>query len=120
MKKQNEKNLTEKDIIINSVLTQLAKPVPVKLQVLLSAFDEGERAMVPSGFQWVNVASVEEAAQKVLEFVHDTGCGARDWFGGIVRDVNKTPVAVVNIRGQIGTVEENGAFLINAKRLLKK
>lgn len=90
------------------------------LQVLISAFYEGELALTPSKFEWVDVGSVEEAAEKVSAFVDENGCGARDWFGGIVRDEKKAPVAVISLRGRIQTVEENATFIQNAKRLMKK
>lgn len=88
------------------------------LQVLLAHF-EGETTMVPRNAQWVNVTSVEDAVAKVEEYVGIHDCGARDWFGGIVRD-GKKPVAVVNFNGRVSTPEAEAQFIINAKRLMGK
>jgi hypothetical protein len=90
------------------------------LQVLLAAFYDGESAMVPSKFEWVSVSSLEDASEKVRTFIDANDCGARDWFGGIVRDETKVPVSVIQFNGRIDTVEENTAFIQNAKDLLSK
>lgn len=90
------------------------------LQVLLAHFDFGENSMVPRNAIWVDVDSVEQAAMKVEVYVDENCLGMRDWFGGIIRDGDKKAVAVVSLRGNVETVEQNAAFINNAKKLMSK
>jgi hypothetical protein len=90
-----------------------------KLQVLLAHF-EGETTLTPRNAQWMNVTSIEDAVVKVAEYRAEYMCGARDWFGGIIRDEKKKPVAVVRMNGSIGTVESDAQYIINAKRMMSK
>lgn len=89
-----------------------------KLQVLLAHF-EGETTMTPRNAQWVDVESVEDAVTKVAAYRGEHMCGARDWFGGIVRD-GKKPVAVVAMNGRVLSVEDEAQYIINAKRMMSK
>ena len=90
------------------------------MQVLLSHFNYNEVSMVPKKFQWVNVASQEDAIAKVKKYVDENGLGGRDWFGGIVRDEKKNPLYCISMYGRVETVEEAAGFINNAKKLLKK
>ena len=91
------------------------------LQVLLAHF-EGETAMTPRNAQWVSVESIEDAAAKVAAYRGEHMCGARDWFGGIIRDGKKKPVAVIAMNGRVFSPDDEDMvqYIINAKRMMSK
>ena len=91
------------------------------MQVLLAHF-EGETTMTPRNAQWVSVASVDEAVAKVAEYRSEHMCGARDWFGGIVRDGKKQPVVVVAMNGRVFPTDDPdmAQYIVNAKRMMSK
>lgn len=92
-----------------------------KMQVLLGHFGCTEMSLVPRNAKWVDVAHVQDAMDKVVAYVADNDLGSRDWFGGIIRrTADKAPILVVTMRGMVEGVEDNVAFINNAKKLMGK
>lgn len=92
-----------------------------KLQVLVAHFGCTEMSMTPRNAKWIDVASLEEASTVATKYIYDNDLGSRDWFGGIVRDDKKNPVAVIQFNGRIETdLSGEAGFLSNAKKLIAK